>query len=76
MSKSIGTVKWFNPAKGFGVITQESGEEDVFVHFRAITSNWYTSLDAGQRVSYEIKQGPKGLEAADVTALLGELVNE
>ncbi|WP_455201000.1 transcription antiterminator/RNA stability regulator CspE [Kaarinaea lacus] len=69
MSKSTGTVKWFNPDKGFGFITQENGEEDVFVHFRAILSNGFKSLDEGQRVSYEIERGQKGLQAANVTAL-------
>jgi CspA family cold shock protein len=69
MSKSTGTVKWFNPDKGFGFITQENGGEDVFVHFRAIVSDGYKSLDEGQRVSYEIERGQKGLQAADVTAL-------
>ena len=69
MSKSTGTVKWFNPGKGFGFITQENGGEDVFVHFRAILSNGFKSLDEGQRVSYEIERGQKGLQAANVTAL-------
>jgi CspA family cold shock protein len=69
MSKSTGTVKWFNPDKGFGFITQENGGEDVFVHFRAILSNGFKSLDEGQRVSYEIERGQKGLQAANVTAL-------
>jgi len=69
MSKSTGTVKWFNPDKGFGFITQENGEEDVFVHFRSILSQGFKSLDEGQRVSYEIERGQKGLQAANVTAL-------
>ena len=68
MSKLNGTVKWFNPDKGFGFITQENGGEDVFVHFRAIIGDGYKSLDEGQRVSYAIERGPKGLQAADVTA--------
>jgi len=68
MSKSIGTVKWFNSVKGFGFIEQESGGEDVFVHFRAITGEGYKSLEEGQRVSYAIERGPKGLQAADVSA--------
>lgn len=69
MSKSNGTVKWFNPDKGFGFITQENGGEDVFVHFRSIVSEGYKSLDEGQRVSYDVEQGQKGLQAANVTAL-------
>jgi CspA family cold shock protein len=69
MSKKNGTVKWFNADKGFGFITQESGGEDVFVHFRAIVSNGFKSLNEGQRVSYEVERGQKGLQAANVTAL-------
>jgi len=69
MSKSTGTVKWFNPDKGFGFITQESGAEDVFVHFRAIMSEGFKSLNEGQRVSFEIERGQKGLQAANVIAL-------
>jgi len=69
MSKTTGTVKWFNPDKGFGFITQENGGEDVFVHFRAIVSVGFKSLDEGQRVSYEIERGQKGLQAANVTTM-------
>ncbi len=61
-----GTVKWFNEAKGFGFISQEGGE-DVFVHFSAIQSDGYKSLNEGQRVEFEVKQGPKGLQAENVT---------
>lgn len=61
-----GTVKWFNAEKGFGFITPDGGGEDVFVHFSAIQGSGYRSLDEGQRVEFETKQGQKGLQAADV----------
>ena len=69
MSKLNGTVKWFNPDKGFGFITQENGDEDVFVHFRAIIGEGFKSLEEGQRVSYDTERGQKGLQAANVVAL-------
>ena len=69
MSKSTGTVKWFNADKGFGFITQENGGEDVFVHFRAIIGDGYKSLSEGQSVSYETERGQKGLQAANVSPL-------
>src|SRR3546814_13001670 len=59
-----GTVKWFNDAKGFGFIAPEDGSADVFVHFSAIASKGFRSLQEGQRVSYEVTQGPKGAQAA------------
>jgi cold shock protein len=61
----VGTVKWFNPEKGFGFITQTGGE-DVFVHFKAIAGDGFKSLDEGQKVEFEIVKGPKGLQAANV----------
>src|SRR3546814_2020200 len=61
-----GTVKWFNDAKGFGCIAPEDGSADVFVHFSAIESKGFRSLQEGQRVSYEVTQGPKGAQAAGV----------
>jgi len=69
MSKTTGTVKWFNPDKGFGFITQENGGDDVFVHFRAIVSSGFKSLAEGQRVSFEVERGQKGLQAANVVAI-------
>jgi CspA family cold shock protein len=63
-----GVVKWFNASKGFGFIQRASGE-DVFVHFSAIQSNGYRSLDEGAQVEFEVKNGPKGLQAENVTVL-------
>lgn len=63
-----GTVKWFNAEKGFGFIEVQGGE-DVFVHFSAIQSDGYRSLDEGQRVSFEIERGNRGLQAANVAVL-------
>lgn len=62
-----GTVKWFNDAKGFGFISRENGD-DVFVHFRAIQSEGFKSLREGQKVSFEVVQGQKGLQAEAVQA--------
>lgn len=67
-NQSTGTVKWFNAEKGFGFITQDNGEADVFAHFRAIVGDGYKSLDEGQKVSFDIEQGPKGLQAANIVA--------
>jgi len=61
-----GTVKWFNNAKGYGFIARESGD-DVFVHFKAITGEGYKSLEEGDRVQFEVEQGPKGLQAKNVS---------
>ncbi len=65
---SFGTVKWFNDAKGFGFIAPEDGGADVFVHFSAITSTGFRSLQEGQRVQFEVTQGPKGAQASAVEA--------
>jgi len=62
---ATGTVKWFNADKGFGFISQSDGA-DVFVHFTAIQTPGYRSLDEGQAVEFEVQQGPKGLQAANV----------
>jgi len=66
-----GTVKWFNSEKGFGFIEQEQGGDDVFVHYRQINNNGYdrVSLNEGQKVTFEIEKGEKGLQAANVTGL-------
>jgi CspA family cold shock protein len=63
-----GTVKWFSNEKGFGFIEREEGE-DVFVHFSQIKQDGYKSLEQGQRVNFEITEGPKGLQASDVSVI-------
>lgn len=65
--QEIGTVKWFNAAKGFGFITRENGD-DVFVHFRSIQGKGHRSLGEGQRVVFSVTQGDKGLQAVDVSS--------
>ena len=66
--KEQGTVKWFNASKGYCFIQRESGD-DVFVHFTAIKGEGYRSLEEGARVSFEVREGPKGLQAAEVEKL-------
>lgn len=66
MSKTTGTVKWFNESKGYGFLTQDDGGKDVFVHFRAIVGDGFKTLKEGQPVSFEIEDGQKGLQAANV----------
>jgi len=63
-----GTVKWFKGQKGYGFITKDDGQ-DVFVHYTAINGQGFRSLQEGQRVEFEITQGPKGLQAANVTKI-------
>lgn len=66
--RKIGTVKWFNATKGFGFVSQEGGP-DVFVHYSAIQSSGFKSLEEGQQVEFSVEQGPKGLQAANVVPL-------
>ncbi len=63
---ALGTVKWFNSEKGYGFISQDGGGADVFVHYSAIQSDGYRSLEENQRVEFEITQGAKGPQAANV----------
>jgi CspA family cold shock protein len=63
-----GTVKWFNASKGYGFLAREGGP-DVFVHFSAIQTEGFKTLNEGQQVEFEIEQGPKGLQAANVKAI-------
>ena len=68
MSRQNGTVKWFNETKGYGFITPESGP-DVFVHFRAIEGNGFKTLAEGQKASFEVVQGQKGMQAERVQVI-------
>jgi CspA family cold shock protein len=65
---ATGIVKWFNNAKGYGFVTPDDGEQDVFVHFSAIDMEGYRTLKEGQRVEFEVEQGPKGLHAQNLHA--------
>jgi CspA family cold shock protein len=65
---ATGTVKWFNESKGFGFIAQDDGGDDVFVHFSAISGGGFKTLAENQKVTYELQEGPKGLQAANVMA--------
>jgi len=66
---ATGTVKWFNEAKGFGFITQDNGGADVFVHFSAIKGSGFKTLAEGQKVSFDLQNGPKGPQAANVVTI-------
>ncbi|GAB3406062.1 MULTISPECIES: transcription antiterminator/RNA stability regulator CspE [Schumannella] len=66
---ATGTVKWFNSEKGFGFIAPDDGSADVFAHFSAISGNGYRNLDEGQKVEFDVEQGQKGLQAANIRAL-------
>ena len=68
MSKTKGTVKWFNESKGYGFIEKESGP-DVFAHFRAINGDGFKTLKEGQQVEFTVTQGAKGPQAEDITAI-------
>ncbi len=69
MAQSTGTVKWFNEEKGYGFITQDNGDKDVFVHFRAIVGEGFKVLKEGQKVNFDIEQGQKGPQAANVSVV-------
>jgi CspA family cold shock protein len=63
---AIGTVKWFNDSKGFGFITPDDGSEDLFAHFSAINMNGFKTLKEGEKVSFDVVQGPKGKQASNI----------
>ena len=63
---ALGTVKWFNDSKGFGFITPDDGSEDLFAHFSAINMNGFKTLKEGDKVSFEVVQGPKGKQASNI----------
>jgi cold shock protein len=66
---ATGTVKWFNDAKGYGFITPDDGSEDLFAHFSAIQMGGFKTLKEGQKVSFDVTQGPKGKQASNIQAV-------
>lgn len=66
--RTTGTVKWFNSGKGYGFISREGGD-DIFVHYSAIQSDGYRTLEEGQKVEFTVEKGPKGLQASQVTVI-------
>jgi cold shock protein len=66
---ATGTVKWFNDTKGFGFIKPDDGTSDLFAHFSEIRMDGYKSLQENQKVMFEVRQGPKGLQAANIAAV-------
>lgn len=69
---TIGRVKWFNTKKGYGFITREDNEEDIFVHYTSISGDGYRALEKGEDVQFELVEGPKGLQAQNVSKVQQE----
>jgi CspA family cold shock protein len=69
VAMASGTVKWFNDSKGFGFITPDDGSEDLFAHFSAINMGGFKTLKEGQKVSFEVSQGPKGKQASNIQGM-------
>ncbi|MBI2604683.1 MAG: cold shock domain-containing protein [Deltaproteobacteria bacterium] len=69
---AIGSVKWFNDAKGYGFIQQDGSDKDIFVHYTAISGDGFKTLAEGQKVEFELVEGPKGLQAMNVTKAMNQ----